>query len=218
MAVFGTETSLCFDKAIESFSTYEEWFTQFLEANEIHSDRKRAFFLAVMGPKTFTLLKDLLAPKKPGEATLEELMKALRDFYAPKRNVLNERYTFRNRKQLAGESLAEYIATLKGLAATCEFGATLEEQLRDQLVYGVANKDLRGKLLSAAYGEPVAWAKVLDIVNNNDNSRGRRTARKGRPSPATAVWGPGIHHRHVGTRSFSAGAASGWATWSGPAE
>lgn len=128
---------------------------QFLEANSIEDDRKRAVFLAVVGSKTFTHLKDLLAPKKPGEATLNKLMKALQDFYTPKRNVLSERYAFRNRKQIAGESLAEYIAALKGLEATCEFGATLEEQLRDQLVYGVTNKDLRGKLLSAAYGDPL---------------------------------------------------------------
>lgn len=152
MAVFSTEAGLCFNEAIESFEAYEERFYQFVEANEMEHDRKRAVFLAVVGPKMFALLKDLLAPQKPGKAKLEELTKALRDFYQPKRNVLSERYFFRCRTQLAGESLAEYIASLKGLAKTCEFGATLNEQLRDQLVYGVANKDLRGKLLSAAYG------------------------------------------------------------------
>lgn len=90
----------------------------------------------------------MLAPQKPGEATLKELTKALWGFYQPKRNVLSKRYVFRCRAQLAEESLAAYIASLKGLAKMCEFGATLNKQLRDQLVYGVANKDLRGKLLS----------------------------------------------------------------------
>lgn len=65
-----------------------------------------------MGSKTFTLLKDLVAPKKPGEASFEELMKVLRDLYAPKRNV------FRTRKQSAGETLAEHYF---------EIGAGLEE-------------------------------------------------------------------------------------------
>ena len=88
----------------------------------------------------------------------------------PKKNVLSERYTFRARKQQNGESLSEYIAALKGLAATCEFGATLEEQLRDQLVYGISSKELRTKLLSAAYGEKLKWAKVKDIVNNFEST------------------------------------------------
>ena len=40
------------------------------------------------------------------------------------------------------------------------------EQLRDQLVYGLASMELCGKMLSAAYGENLTWAKILDIVNN----------------------------------------------------
>ena len=40
------------------------------------------------------------------------------------------------------------------------------EQLRDQLVYGINSKELRTKLLSAAYGQELGWAKVMDTVNN----------------------------------------------------
>ena len=60
---------------------------------------------------------------------------------------------FRCHTQLPGETLAEYIDSLKGLAGTCEFGATLNEQLQDQLGYAMANKNLREKLLSVAYGD-----------------------------------------------------------------
>lgn len=127
-------------------------------------------FLSVAGSKTLTLLKDLVAPKKPAEASFEKLMKALRDFYAPKWNVLSERYIFHSRKQLSGETLAECIASLMGLAATCEFGAGLEEQLRDQLVYGVSCKELRGKLLRVTYGKNLTWAKVLYIVTNFEST------------------------------------------------
>ncbi|XP_016094176.1 uncharacterized protein [Sinocyclocheilus grahami] len=166
MAVFSTESGLCFVEASESFTDYEEWFAQFVEANGIEEDKRRAVFLSVVGAKTFSLLTDLLAPKRPSESSLADILKAHRDFYVPKKNVLSERYSFRARKQLNGESLSEYVAELKGLASTCEFGVSLEEQLRDQLVYGICNKDLRARLLSAAYGEPLTWPKVLDIVNN----------------------------------------------------
>ena len=170
MAVFSSETGLCFDESSESFETYEQRFAQFVEANGIEKEKRRAVFLSVVGAKTFSLLRDLLAPKKPSEASYDDIVKALREFHVPKKNVLSERYTFRARKQQNGESLSEYIAALKGLAATCEFGATLEEQLRDQLVYGISSKELRTKLLSAAYGEKLKWAKVKDIVNNFEST------------------------------------------------
>lgn len=166
MAVFSSDSGLCFNEANESFSTYEERFAQFIEANGIDEKKERAVFLSVVGAKTFSLLTDLVAPKKPSETPLKDILKALRDFYVPKKNVLSERYSFRARKQQSGESLAEYVAALKGLAASCAFGATLEEQLRDQLVYGISSKELRTKLLSAAYGQELSWAKVMDTVNN----------------------------------------------------
>lgn len=51
------------------------------------------------------------------------------------------------------------------------FSEKLEEQLRDQLVYGISSKELRIKLLlAAAYGEPLKWAKVMDIVNNFEST------------------------------------------------
>ncbi|RXN38340.1 Retrovirus-related Pol poly from transposon [Labeo rohita] len=166
MAVFSSDSGLCFIEANESFTDYEERFAQFVEANGIEKSKQRAVFLSVVGAKTFSLLTDLLAPKRQSETPLTDILKALRDIYVPKKNVLSERYSFRARKQLNGESLAEYVAALKGLASTCEFGASLEEQLRDQLVYGICSKDLRARLLSAAYSEQLTWSKVLDTVNN----------------------------------------------------
>ncbi|KAI4896702.1 hypothetical protein NFI96_007948 [Prochilodus magdalenae] len=170
MAVYSSETGLCFDESNESFKTYEQRFAQFVEANGIEQEKQRAVFLSVVGAKTFSLLTDLLAPKKLSDCTLEDLLKALREFYVPKKNVLSERYSFRVRKQQNGETVAEYVAALKGLATTCEFGEKLDEQLRDQLVYGISSKELRTKLLSAAYGEKLKWAKVMDIVHNFEST------------------------------------------------
>ncbi|XP_035234863.1 uncharacterized protein LOC118206358 [Anguilla anguilla] len=161
-----SESGLCFNEANESFTTYEERFAHFIEASGIEEGKQRAVFLSVVGAKTVSLLTYLVAPKKPSETPLADILKALRDFYVPKKNVVSERYSFRARKQQSGESVAEYVAALTGLAASCEFGLTLEEQLRDQLVYGTSSEELRTKLLSAAHGEQLNWAKVMDIVNN----------------------------------------------------
>ncbi len=73
------------------------------------------------------------------QTDLKELLTVLRDFFSPKKNVLAERYTFRNRKQLAGESLTEYVAALKGLASSCAFRNSIEEQLCDQFICGITS-------------------------------------------------------------------------------
>lgn len=85
------------------------------------------FLMSMVGAKTFSLLTDLLPPKRPSETPLNYILKALRDFHVPKKIVLGKRYSFQAQKQLNGESLAEYVATLKGLASTCEFSTSLEE-------------------------------------------------------------------------------------------
>ena len=132
--MYSTETGLQFDETAETFENYEERLMQFLAANKIEQDRRRAVFLSVVGPKSFALLKDLISPQSFSDVSLANLLKVLKDFYMPKKNVLAERFTFRSHRQQTGETFADYIASLKGLAATCDFGGSLEEQLPDQFM------------------------------------------------------------------------------------
>ena len=53
MALYSTETGLQFDETAETFENYEERLMQFLDANKIEQDRRRAVFLSVVGRKTF---------------------------------------------------------------------------------------------------------------------------------------------------------------------
>lgn len=91
MALYSTETGLMFDETSETFENYEERLMQFLVANKIESDRRRAVFLSVVGPKTFALLRDLIAPSKVSETEFSDLLKALRDFYTPKKECVGRK-------------------------------------------------------------------------------------------------------------------------------
>ncbi len=54
--------------------------------------------------------------------------------------------------QLSGETVAAYIAELRKLAKTCDYGAFLEESLRDKFVCGLyskrGNKELKENTLT----------------------------------------------------------------------
>lgn len=62
-------------------------------------------------------------------------------------NVVAERYRFRQRGQWHGETTDQYVAALKELAATCEFGAMEEEMIRNQLVEKTNSNRIRERLL-----------------------------------------------------------------------
>ena len=49
----------------------------FLQANAVADGRKVAVFLTLIGPKTYGLLRNLVAPEKPSEKTLEILQRKL---------------------------------------------------------------------------------------------------------------------------------------------
>ena len=48
------------------------------------------------------------------------------------------------------KTITEYIVELRKLAAPCEFGACLNEALRDRLVCGIRSESIQKRLLSEA--------------------------------------------------------------------
>ncbi len=65
----------------------------------------------------------------------------------PKVNVIAERHKFRQRAQRPDETIDHFLASLRELAAACEFGDMEEQMLRDQLIERVANTRIRDRLL-----------------------------------------------------------------------
>ena len=80
--------------------------------------------MSTIGPKTYAVLRSLLAPDTPQSQPYRALVDVLKKHYEPKPLVIAERYTFNQRNQHPGESVAEYVAELRRLTATCKFGIT----------------------------------------------------------------------------------------------
>ena len=119
---------------------YIERIDEYFVANDVDEDRKKtAIFLTLIGQETYKLLKNLLAPEKPNEKNYKELTDVLLGHLQPKPIFIAERYKFYQRKQETGESVAEFIATLRCLSEYYQFGAFLEEALRDRFVCGVCS-------------------------------------------------------------------------------
>lgn len=126
-----------FDESSEQWSSYTERFEYFVAANAITEEKVVPTFLSVMGPKTYTLLRNLLQPEKPGEKTYDQIVSTLKAHFSPKPLVIAERFRFHRRNQLEGETVTVFVAVLKKLAEHCEFGDVLNDTLRDRLVCGL---------------------------------------------------------------------------------
>ncbi|XP_016518477.1 uncharacterized protein LOC107833495 [Poecilia formosa] len=107
---------------------------------------------------------DLCAPDKPSEKSYEALVDLLQRHYIPKTNFIAERYKFHGRNQKDNETINEFVASLRKLAATCKFGAFLDEALRDRFVCGVKSSELRDRLLSTGHTKDLTLPLVVEMA------------------------------------------------------
>ena len=151
-----------FDPAEESISVYLERMELFFAANGIKDEKQVAVLLSVIGPKIYALLRDLLAPEKPQDKSVATLSETLRKHFEPKPVIIAERFRFHRRDQASGESIVEYLAELRRLAAHCQFGEYLDEALRDRFVCGLRNSGTQKRLLTET--EPLTLKKALEVA------------------------------------------------------
>ena len=104
----------------------------------------------------------------PGDhKTFEEVKSALSGEFAPKRNVVAERYKFRSRAQKTDESIDTYLTSLRELVKSCDFGTLEEEMIRDQIVEKCSSRTLKQKLLQQ---DDLDLAKTIKIARSAETA------------------------------------------------
>ncbi|KAJ7994080.1 hypothetical protein DPEC_G00262220 [Dallia pectoralis] len=159
-ALVGTLTA--FDSQTQTWEEYVEVLGHFFVANEIEDgEKKRAILLSSVGSRTYSLMRTLLSPDKPGERSYGELTDLLQSHFNPKPSEIVQRFKFNSRKRAAKEIVAEYVAVLRELAHHCSYGDKQKEMLRDRLVCGIADDRIQRRLLA----EPeLTFEKALKVA------------------------------------------------------
>ena len=139
-----------YNEVTETWKSYTERVQQFFLSNQVADDRKVPALLAIMGGKTYSLLRNLTIPAEPSTKTYAEIVTLLNDHLSPKPLVIAERFRFHKRDQKEGESITVYVAELRKLTEHCKFGGTLNDALRDRFVCGIKNENIQKKLLSVS--------------------------------------------------------------------
>ena len=210
MAVHGTIPEFT-DK---DWLSYQERIGFYFEANDIACDsvtkttKRRAILLSVIGSDTYTLLRSLAAPKSPSDLSYVELCKLLADHFQPKSNTILQRYNFYSAFRWKGQSINDFVANLKDLARTCDFGATksgetltqqmvLEDNLRDRFVCGIAEPAIQLRFLGET---DLTFTRALEIALAMESAAADTAQLHTQPASSSDLHklsnATGRHHSH----------------------
>ncbi|CAH1252898.1 Hypp1033 [Branchiostoma lanceolatum] len=140
----------------ENWETFKEDWNSYEIATETSKKTaviRSATLKTVMGRDCLDILKNLDIPPDPDDADANPLedpakiITALDKHFKPLRNTVYERYKFNKCDQAAGEKIEAYVARLRKLISTCDYGDLKDQMLRDRIVLGIRDSKVRMKLL-----------------------------------------------------------------------
>lgn len=134
----GNSTMTEFNPDSDQWVLYQERLENFFEACSVTDlNRKKVLLLNSVGPKAYKLVRDLSTPNMPTTKTYEELCKMLNQYYTPPVVAFRERKQFYAATKERAESNVEWMARIKFLAASCNFGNKIEGVILDKFVTGL---------------------------------------------------------------------------------
>ena len=109
-----------FNPSKESWVSYIERLEQFFTATDVATnEKKRAILLSGFGPYAYRLIQSLVLPAKPGNKSFDELVKLMKEHQIPPPNPVLERFKFHTRSSQQGESMADFVASLRRISEHC---------------------------------------------------------------------------------------------------
>lgn len=127
------------------FSRPETWprwlkrFERYLSVSNAacRGDKEKIDMLCyLMGERAEEILSQIM-PDLSATTSYEAVKIKFNGYFAPKKNVVFERFKFNSRMQQTDESVDSFVTALYTLAETCEFGELKEDLIRDRLVIGI---------------------------------------------------------------------------------
>ena len=87
-----------FDRSVQDWTEYCERLEQYFLANDVwDATKQRAILLSLSGSATYRLIRNLVAPAKPTDKSLGDIVELVRDHYTPKPSAIVQRFRFHSR-------------------------------------------------------------------------------------------------------------------------
>lgn len=170
-----------YDESTNDFDSYLERLEYFFQANDIEDDKKVSSFLTIIGDVLFKKLKGLIHPKKFKDFTFKQLTDVMKKHYKPKVIDIYERFQLRKRTQKEGESISDFVSSLKTLASSCNYSEeVLKVNLLETFVVGLRDESTQSKLLSMddlTFDEAVKTAAAREVAAREAHEMSQRQSQ-----------------------------------------
>ncbi|XP_063360657.1 uncharacterized protein K02A2.6-like [Cydia amplana] len=130
---------------------YKKWLQRFKlyytatgAKQRLDEESKIALFLHCIGEECIEIYNNFDNEKIK---TYEELVEQFSKYFLPLSNESINRNVFFRRKIQEGETLDEYVNTLRTLSADCNFGTLRDSLIKDQIIRGIKKKNVVERLL-----------------------------------------------------------------------
>ena len=148
--------------------------------NITNDDRKKAALLHHAGTNITKMYRTVQQNPLPDPTAAEgdtnirpvdayaDVKRKLTAYFNPKRNAFFEKHTFRQARQLAGETLDNYATRLRQLSQYCEFG-NINQEIILQIIEGGIETSIASKALRTTditLEALLDWGRVRSITNS----------------------------------------------------
>ena len=102
------------------------------------------------------------------DGSVQLILKVLESHCVGDTNIVFQRFKLNSRNQSESEDVDTYVASLRQLAAKCNFKDLLEELVRDRIILGIHCEDTRHRLLST---KGLTLEKMISICRSKETAR-----------------------------------------------
>ncbi|KAM7293666.1 uncharacterized protein ISCGN_023264 [Ixodes scapularis] len=124
-----------------------KWYATAIQLQKKPPEVQVANFMTVIGPDAQNVFRTLPL-SEDDKKNLDIVKQRFKEHFHPKVNHAYERYRFNQMKQKEGETFNEFLTAARLQAKKCKFGELTDELLRDRIIVGITNDDVRERLLS----------------------------------------------------------------------
>lgn len=132
------------------------------EDNTNNRQRRRALLLHL----AVTDVQDIFytLPNTGDAKDYRKAVDALKAYFVPKVDTTYARHCFRQLAQAPGETIRQFATRLRRAAKDCDYGADMDNQIRDEILCKCTSTYIKRKLLEE--GQGLTLEKALEIAEN----------------------------------------------------
>ncbi|XP_064613329.1 uncharacterized protein K02A2.6-like [Liolophura sinensis] len=117
---------------------------------DLESKYRTATLLTCIGVDALDILDGLTFTQEEDKQDIDIVLQKFETFCVGETNETYERYCFNRRDQETSEAVDSYVAVLRTLAKTCNYGQLEDSLIRDRIVVGIRDNNTRKRLLQDA--------------------------------------------------------------------